>query len=325
MPHTLTRGLLIGRTQLSQSRAGIGLRDQPLPDEKRVIASVRTIGSMSAASSDAALGDADHVARQAARASRSSTLGIDRERPEIAAVHPDHARTCVDRALAVRQHRAPSTSAASPRAARRAKQLREAPLIQRTDDQQYRVGTEHRRLDQLVFGDDEIFSEQRHRPRRRGPDEVIGTAVKKRRLGQDGNRRRSRPGIGACMRRRIVIRAQDAFRRRAPLAFRDDRGSRPKDSRVPPRMRVRPASWSAPATACRSGRSASRTSTPRRVAATIAPSRSGAAIMMPPPVAGRFETVIIDPASRPLCRCRERRRPGRCRRRSLQPDAGDQQ
>ena len=107
--------------------------------------------------------------------------------------------------------------------------------------------------------------------------EMIEVAVEERRLGQHGNRRGAGALVAARDRRRIVVGLQHASRRRAPLALGDhvrarsgsrQRGLKRAAAAARPRPHGARARRAAPAPRARS--------TMRRVAATMAASRSGA-------------------------------------------------
>ena len=118
-------------------------------------------------------------------------------------------------------------------------------------------------------------SGDRHRRAHRA--QVRERAVEERRLGQHGDRRRAGRRVAARDRHRIVVGAQHAARRRSALALGDDvdaiGAAERRAKRARPRRRARPRG--APASPI--GSRASRTSTIRRVAATIVSSRSAGA------------------------------------------------
>ena len=94
-------------------------------------------------------------------------------------------------------------------------------VAERRDDQQHRVGSSGARFDQLKLGDDEVFAQERHVHRVAHCAEVIDRPVEERGLGQNRQRRRTRPRVRRRDGDRVVLRAQDAARGRPPLAFGD--------------------------------------------------------------------------------------------------------
>src|ERR1019366_8294904 len=92
----------------------------------------------------------------------------------------------------------------------------------RGDDEQHRIGAGGLRLQELILRDDEVFAQQRRVDRRSNRRQVLDGPVEERRLGQHRNGRGSRVDISPCDRHRIVLRAQNAARRRSPLALGDD-------------------------------------------------------------------------------------------------------
>src|SRR5262249_22993405 len=67
---------------------------------------------------------------------------------------------------------------------RRPQKPDEFVLVERRDDQQHRISTGSPRLDELVFGDDEILSEERSRNRCPYGTQVIERAIEKCRFRQ---------------------------------------------------------------------------------------------------------------------------------------------
>ena len=84
------------------------------------------------------------------------------------------------------------------------------------------VGAARDRLQQLIFVDDEVLAQQRHVDGGANLLQVVEAAIEECGLGEDGNRRRSGPRVCGRVRGRVVVLAQDSFRRRTPLAFGDD-------------------------------------------------------------------------------------------------------
>ena len=84
-------------------------------------------------------------------ASRLVHVGIDRQRPQVAAVDADDRRAGVERALELvgvvhlDERREPERRA-------RREQPRELRVVERADNQQHGVGAERRGLEQLVLG-----------------------------------------------------------------------------------------------------------------------------------------------------------------------------
>ena len=155
-------------------------------------------------------------------------------------------------------------------------------------------------------------------------DEMIETAVEKRRLGQHRNGRGAGAFVAARDRCRIVVRLQHAPRRRTALALGDHvdairparaRALNASRSRLDARPRAGPSRRAAPL--------GSRRSTIRRVAATMAASRSGDCtvdVMTRPPCLARFDAATMaSSVARAAPESMAVRRPRRCHRAPTPP------
>ena len=163
------------------------------------------------------------TSRGSLRRDRVEHAEVDAQRPEVAAVDADEPRARIQRALQSRRRRAlrPAPRARDPRPPTSSR--RRSPLLQRADDQQHRVGAEDRRFQQLVLRDDEVLAEERDVDRRphvaRGaratPSKNVGSvSTEIAAAPRPRTRARARPDRSRC--------AQDAPRRRPPLALGDD-------------------------------------------------------------------------------------------------------
>ena len=96
-------------------------------------------------------------------------------------------------------------------------------IIERRHDDQDAVGAMSAGLDHLIGVVHEILAQ--HRQRRGGArgDHEVEMALERRRVGQHRQARRAAGLIGPRQRRRIEIGADQAFRRRGLLHFRDQR------------------------------------------------------------------------------------------------------
>ena len=201
-------------------------------------------------------------------------------------------------------------------------QLRRA---QRRDNQQHRVGAGRLRLEQLILRDDEILAQQRDVDRRAHRRQVLERAVEERRLGQHRDRRRAGRRVAASRsppdRSRRAARPCDGDRR-LHSAMTLTRSVRRQRRREAARARRRGAPRARPAPPA--ARAASRTSTMRRVAATIVASRSGAA-RSPSRRSGRANSSAVEiddqraRASASRRRDRSRATPAGCRPRPTTP------
>ncbi len=140
------------------------------------------------------------------------------ERPQVAAVDADDVRAGVERAPRARPRSCTSTSAASPKRSAAA-MSRFRSIVERGHDQEHGARPGRRRLRDLVLGDDEVLAEQRQGHGARDIAQVIERAVEERGLGQDRDRRGAGALVGGGDGHRMVVRAEHAAGRRAPLAL----------------------------------------------------------------------------------------------------------
>src|SRR5581483_1211000 len=92
-------------------------------------------------------------------------------------------------------------------------------------DEENGVRARGARFVDLVAVDHEVLPQDRHVDRRAHRRKVGERASEELAVRQDGDRRRARGGVGAGDRDRVVRLAQDALRRRPPLALRDHGGA----------------------------------------------------------------------------------------------------
>ena len=140
---------------------------------------------------------------------------------------------CADRAL---RQASPARGASGRQRACASSRSSSAPTISSTASAPDATASS-----ELILSDDEVLAQQRHGDCRADLREVIEAAVEERRLGQHRNRRRARRCIGGRVRGRIVVLAQDALRRRPPLALGDDPRRRRRAQRVTKGLALRPA------------------------------------------------------------------------------------
>ena len=194
----------------------MGLRHEPLAYQERPVAQppepLHVVRAL-----EPAFADRDDRRRNAGD-QRFRGGGADFERPQIAVVDADDPGAGVERNLELGGVMDLDEHVELERG-RMIVQHFQFDRPERADDQQHRVGSGRFRLQQLVFRDDEVLSQDRDVDDGADALQMLERAVEKRRLREYRNRRRSGRGVFSGDVLRHVRVAEHPARRRAALAL----------------------------------------------------------------------------------------------------------